>query len=82
MSLEYTVLEVIVMIALGIVGAGLLVKRMIFIRLWVLKRADTVRERKVLKAEEMRKIMSECGFPRNTILGESATVLISKGLGI
>ena len=59
MSLEYTVLEVIVMIALGIVGAGLLVKLMIFIRLWFLKRAETARERKVLKAEKMRKIILE-----------------------
>ena len=59
MSLEYTVLEVILMIALGIVGAGLLVKLMIFIRLWLLKRAETVRERKVLKAEKMRKIILE-----------------------
>ena len=32
MSLEYTVLEVIVMIALGIAGAGLLAKLMIFTR--------------------------------------------------
>ena len=59
MSLEYTVLEVIVMNALGIVGAGLLVKLMIFIKLWLLKRAETVRERKVLKAEKMRKIILE-----------------------
>ena len=59
MSLEYTMLEVIVMITLGIVGAGLLVKLTILMRLWLLKRAETARERKVLKAEKMRKIILE-----------------------
>ena len=59
MSLEYTILEVIVMITLGIVGAGLLVKLMILVRIWSLKRAETARERKILKAEEMRKIILE-----------------------
>ena len=34
MSLEYTVLDVIVMIRLGFVGTGLLVKLTILIRLW------------------------------------------------
>ena len=40
-------LEVIVMITLGVVGTGLLVKRTILIRLWL------------LKAEKMRKIILE-----------------------
>ena len=65
-SLELTVLEVLVMAVLSIVGTGLLIKLMIHTRLWIMKKAAVVKQRKMTKAEKMRTFILEeyrAGFP-------------------
>ena len=75
-------LEVIVMMTLGVVGPGLLVKLTIHIRLWPLKRAETAKERKVLKAEKMRKIILEeyrAKVPDRSIIQEDSLCIRHEG---
>ena len=59
LTLQYTVLEVIVIGVLVAVSVGSLVMLAIQLKLWILKRAEAPRERKAIKAEKMRKLILE-----------------------
>ena len=58
-SLELTVLEVIVMGILSIVGTGLVIKLMIHTKTWIMMKTAVVKQRKMIKAEKMRKLILE-----------------------
>ena len=62
-SLELTVLEVIVMGILSIVGTGLVIKLMIHAKTWIMMKTANRRlkneQRKLVKAERMRKLILE-----------------------
>ena len=64
--LPLTVLEIIVIGALCLIGAGLAVKLGIYVKSWMTNRKDLIKERKLTKAAKMRKAILEeyqNGFP-------------------